>query len=342
MTRRAFTLIELLVVIAIIAVLIALLLPAVQMAREAARRSQCINNLKQIGLALHNYHDTHMVLPWGHGPFNWNDWPAVALLLPYLDQAPMYNTINFRNRGAQPGVVASGNTTAQRTQLEALLCPSDLDRLTNVEGNSNYCANSGSQASMYQTDQSGPFGWVEAFRPVSMRDVLDGTTNTAFFSERVKGDSSSTTFRDTLKPSSTLFLVPFPTQGSNAANTLAARQPEPYRTECLKVNAMTSAFSNATDHQQGRYWFSGHGRGGARYNHVMAPNLWSCRFSAGVGGVGQGNRSGAYTASSRHPGIVNVLMGDGKVTPISENIDIKLWWAIGTKADAEQIGNAQF
>src|SRR6202050_4381457 len=94
--RRGFTLIELLVVIAIIAVLIALLLPAVQSAREAARRAQCVNNLKQFGLALHNYHSTINSLPWGDGPW-WTEWSAHTLLLPYMEQGPIYNAINFGN-----------------------------------------------------------------------------------------------------------------------------------------------------------------------------------------------------------------------------------------------------
>ncbi len=126
--RRGFTLIELLVVIAIIAVLIALLLPAVQQAREAARRSQCINNLKQIGLALHNYHDTHNVFPpgWigvqGGGPnmegpsgFSWH-----AHLLPNLDQAPLYNRINFNVSCVDPL-----NATARQSVLAVFRCPSD-------------------------------------------------------------------------------------------------------------------------------------------------------------------------------------------------------------------------
>ncbi|HUQ73027.1 MAG TPA: DUF1559 domain-containing protein [Planctomycetaceae bacterium] len=127
--RRAFTLIELLVVIAIIAVLIALLLPAVQQAREAARRTQCRNNLKQIGLALHNYHDIAAMLPPG-----WigvtsgqpdvsgiNGWGWAARLLPQIDQGPLYNTINFNVQ-----VGAAANASPRTTVLPAFRCPSDV------------------------------------------------------------------------------------------------------------------------------------------------------------------------------------------------------------------------
>ena len=132
--QAGFTLIELLVVIAIIAVLIALLLPAVQAAREAARRSQCVNNLKQFGIALHNYHDVIGSLPAGHQGTGWQDFGPQVMLLPYMEQAPLFNSFNFNNNlgGASPGTPAL--TTVQLTKLNVLLCPSDIDRLTNVYG----------------------------------------------------------------------------------------------------------------------------------------------------------------------------------------------------------------
>ncbi|MCB1129315.1 MAG: DUF1559 domain-containing protein, partial [Verrucomicrobiae bacterium] len=121
--RRGFTLIELLVVIAIIAILIALLLPAVQQAREAARRTECKNKLKQLGLALHNYHDTFRAFPaaFYRGTTTSPGWGWGTMILPYIDQAPLYNqwvmTVSYDN---------GQNQTARRTKLAAYKCPSDL------------------------------------------------------------------------------------------------------------------------------------------------------------------------------------------------------------------------
>src|SRR4051812_17389707 len=125
--RHGFTLIELLVVIAIIAVLIALLLPAVQAAREAARRAQCVNNLKQIGLAMHNYHDVIGTFPsgsiatkgWGG---TWWNWPA--FILPQIEQTSLYNSINF-SRSNIKNTAGDPNSTAWGTVVNAYLCPSD-------------------------------------------------------------------------------------------------------------------------------------------------------------------------------------------------------------------------
>jgi prepilin-type N-terminal cleavage/methylation domain-containing protein/prepilin-type processing-associated H-X9-DG protein len=135
--RRGFTLIELLVVIAIIAVLIALLLPAVQSAREAARRAQCTNNLKQIGLALHNYHQTNNVFPQGQsespsslppvtGYSGWTEWSAQAEMLNYIEQVPLYNAINFNYCGGW-NYGAYANVSAYNAVISSFICPSDTN-----------------------------------------------------------------------------------------------------------------------------------------------------------------------------------------------------------------------
>src|SRR5208282_723912 len=132
-SRRGFTLIELLVVIAIIAVLIALLLPAVQSAREAARRAQCVNNLKQIGLAIHNYHTASNTFPPGsaasYNTYNpgcvaWMGWSAQGLMLPYLEQSSIYNAANFSYDSWNDNAT---NQTARDTRIAAFICPSDTN-----------------------------------------------------------------------------------------------------------------------------------------------------------------------------------------------------------------------
>jgi len=210
--RSGFTLIELLVVIAIIAVLIALLLPAVQQAREAARRSQCINNLKQLGLALHTYHDTMNVFPpgWlgvqGGGPnmqgpsgFAWG-----SHILPYLDQSPLYNQVNFNVSCIDPN-----NALARQAVISVLRCPTDPSTNTWAmpqEGSpttilttlptANYVGSFGTQGfedicenppfPAAQCTSNGMFFHNSSTR---MRDVVDGTSNTVFLGEHRTNNS---------------------------------------------------------------------------------------------------------------------------------------------------------
>lgn len=337
---RGFTLIELLVVIAIIAVLIALLLPAVQAAREAARRAQCVNNLKQIGIAMHNYHDAFGSLPYGHGPFGWNDWNAHTYLLPFLEQGPIYNSINFSNGIAAAAPNNPQNVTIQQAQIKTFLCPSDMNRLSSPFGHTNYSACDGSNMEFFGQKFNGMFGWVVNPNPeasgdnkanlgrtgtsISFRDVTDGLSNTAAFSEKVKGIGTSNT-RDPLKPTSTIYRVNFSPSATNPDTV-----PQAYWMLCNSINPITRAPTGTE--AMGNHWWSGHPYAG-RYNHVMLPNTWACLYP--INGITNGN--GAMPPSSRHPGIVNVLFGDGDVRAIKSTINITTWWAIGSRNGGEVI-----
>src|SRR5262249_32941490 len=211
--RPGFTLIEVLVVLAIIGLLVGLLLPAVQSAREAVRRMQCANNLSEIGPAAPRYHDVVGSLPWGEGPDDWNNWSAHVLLLPYLEQGTLFNAINFANYVlppddyALPGDPANDkNVTALRTRLTILLCPSDPDRLTAPHGHVNYCTNAGTDQDFApKGPPSGLFGQVPySPGPIPFPSIIDGLSQTAALSERVKGLGNQSDAYDPLTPSSSL------------------------------------------------------------------------------------------------------------------------------------------
>jgi len=333
--HRGFTLIELLVVIAIIAVLIALLLPAVQAAREAARRAQCVNNLKQIGLGLANYESAILSLPWGSGPAGWNQWSACTMLMPYLEQSPLYNAINFANTGNANAPSNSANTTILRSVVAGFLCPSDLDRLTNPEAHNNYMGNMGtSPDSCPNSLPTGLFGMVGGgcVKSVAsggtglgfiirLRDITDGTSNTAAFSEMVKGIGTSMTNPDPIRPSSSLYTV----TGVNSVSTTQA-----YYTACLANGpSASSQYQNSGLGDGTGAWLHVGIPGCSQYSHIMLPNSWNCaddRFQAG-----------AYTASSRHSGGVNVLFADGSVHFVKSSVSVTTWWALGTRANGEVI-----
>jgi prepilin-type N-terminal cleavage/methylation domain-containing protein len=199
-TRRGFTLIELLVVIAIIAILIGLLLPAVQQAREAARRTRCRNNLKQLGLALHNYESTHRVFPPGVLGFPMA-WSSQAQLLPYVDQAGLQSLLNFSVppliafQGAYNATAVAANDTAARLRLALLLCPSDADGVPGSPyGGISYPACSGSafNGATVETDSRFAFsrdadGVIFSRSRIGFRDITDGTSHNVAFGEHLMG-----------------------------------------------------------------------------------------------------------------------------------------------------------
>jgi len=317
--RRAFTLIELLVVIAIIAVLIALLLPAVQAAREAARRAQCVNNLKQLGLALHNYHDTNGSFPIGVS-LNVatgvsNNISAQTRLLPFMEQAVIANSINFNLTSSAPE-----NATALVTAVNSFLCPSDdRNQLPVGWAGINYRVNCGTSVvnAFGPQDKAGvnvamppPNGLIFGDLVVRVADVVDGTSNTAAISEHVKGDFSnavSTELSDTYQP------------GTYPASADEALQM------CRDVNVLD--LTKQGNSNGGAPWMSD-GHTSTKYYHASPPNSRSCMFPP---------QRISTTANSRHAGGVNACLADGSVRFFKSTVGLPIWRALGTRNGAEVI-----
>lgn len=329
--QSGFTIIELLVTLVIIGLLIALLVPAVQMVRESARKMQCANHLKQIGIAVHNYHEAHQVLPFGVG--HDNDGPistlgtlddrrysAHAMLLPYLDETVIYNRLNFNVAPFHPFVNAANdnqeelarrfneviNGLAAQAKLSVFNCPSDLDRLQSSWGPNNYRSCNGSSWSGREGN-----GMFSQNSSVRFDDVKDGLSNTAMFSERAKGTWDDTVI-DPLSDLYNLQGVWTESQFSDACGSLAPQTASAYR----------------FDVESGQTWLEGN-MNWTRYNHVRTPNRISCKNGFTWDGV-------IMNPSSRHVSGVNVLMGDGSVRFISENINTDVWRSSGTISGGEQ------
>ena len=358
--RRAFTLIELLVVIAIIAVLIALLLPAVQMAREAARRTECRSHLKQIGVAMHNYHDVWQSFPqarsepdspswvpqtWGNGPGPFVD------ILPYIEGIEVYNNWNH-DFGIRGNINERVQATGRIGQLDWLLCPSDPQVRTfgsNVTsecwgpaGDHNYRGNLGGDT----TNVANTLGIFDDRGNKSLQAVLDGTANTAMFSERNKGSrSSNQTQLEVSFERDALAKVPGG-EGLELEPTIQIQQTQRQYNYCRSLSCPCSLeggqprISDETSRMGFDRWYTGEYRD-TMYNHVYTPNalFWDCDEDDDL----EGDReTSIVTARSYHPGGVNVLMVDGQVRFVVDTIDEVTWRAMGTIAgDARQFpGNA--
>jgi len=323
---RGFTLIELLVVIAIIAILIALLLPAVQQAREAARRTQCRNNLKQLGLALHNYHDNFLAFPQAHAQIqssnaanrSWEGRGIWVAILPYIDQAPMYNLYNFdthyRNQTA----------TIVNSKLAAYVCPSDLAWSASAEGGVNYAGCVGSQPAFWGASSNGV---IQRFTKTSMADLTDGSSNVILAGEQLKGDGAQGTAGDADL-----------TRAQTAPTFANAQFPTQAELDTASTGSCTvAATAEASLSQCGRDWSSPY-FGQSLFNTAAPPN-WKKRSCAFGGPFGLcADRGGLAVSRSRHVGGVHVTMADGAVKFVSENIDLLNWQRLGARNDNNPVG----
>jgi prepilin-type N-terminal cleavage/methylation domain-containing protein/prepilin-type processing-associated H-X9-DG protein len=321
--RRAFTLIELLVVIAIIAILIALLLPAVQQAREAARRSACKNKLKQLGIALHNYHDVYKFFPHGRGGWDINrggDFSGMVALLPYFDQKPMYD--QYAAGPAQPW---DASFAPWSTIIDSILCPSDT--LPSTRNNNcgyksyKFCVGT-TINNCYSGDTNGMFS--HSYRGCKkIADVFDGTSNTVVMGETGLGNVGN--------PNDII---------GRAVYSIAGIDTTPATCLTYASNGLYTGGTVSTWHM-GSLWAFGHPHWNF-FQTVLPPNSPSCY----VGADNPSNAWGLWSLSSRHPGGAHVLLGDGAVRFISENINTGsltpgnygVWGALGTIAGKEPVG----
>ncbi|WP_165233062.1 DUF1559 domain-containing protein [Aquisphaera insulae] len=354
---RGFTLIELLVVIAIIAVLIALLLPAVQSAREAARRAQCVNNLKQIGLAMHNYHAAIGAFPMGGGPVmiagqgmrtGWGNWSAHSMLLPYMEQQAIYASINFSLPNASEDSTGQyHNSTATTSLITAFVCPSSpIYPGTWLSGRqspyTNYFASLGASMNQFAyNNNSRPNGVFEVGGTAyDLAAITDGSANTIAFGEWRTGDGNDNRFSN---PQDMMVYGSTPS-GVSDWNLQGANMPYggdsfvPWLQACGAFAA-----TNPKSHRSfiGQMWCQAL-LGRTLGNTLVAPNPNYPNCIIVKWGGDNDGAWGSVGMSSYHSGGANALFCDGSVRFLKSSVSQTIMWSLGTRDGGEVISSDAF
>jgi prepilin-type N-terminal cleavage/methylation domain-containing protein len=331
--RRGVTLIEVLVSVSIIAVLLGILLPAVQSAREAARRLKCQNSLRQIGIALHAYESLHGCYPgvalvtrrYAGPPYYYSDryYSPLTQLLPQMEQTSLFHAVNF-SLSPVWGTSLATNLTVMTTHLGEFLCPSDGTSTPPGYGRVNYRFNLGPThlwaASELADSWSGPFTVHRAYRAADFRD---GLSNTVGVSERLQGDWTKAAFRK----SGDYFLTSLKADDVKSAD------------EALEICRGAAAAPLQIESRGGESWFLS-GFHFTCYSHCAPPNsnLPDCALRRGTDTIDdRANQDGVFKASSAHPGGVNLLLMDGAVRFGRDSISLNVWRSLATRASGEAV-----
>lgn len=321
--RKAFTIVELLVVIAITGVLVALLLPAVQAAREAARRSQCSNHLRQMAVATLMFHDVNRRFPIGRQGDE-ESFGQHTELFPYLEEGSITFQFDFTKK--------PGQNPARFIKIPLFLCPSDAeDRMLDKDNNShqfdwgknNYRACAGSEFGRTLNNNNPDAvelnnGIFLTNKAIRLAQVTDGASHTALFSETIRGDADDRR----IEIESDIFRIPNNNSTDSTAGVYAA---------AMALNLGSMVGSEKQNSHAGRNWINGNYMT-TRYNHVMPPNTFSVTRANTPN-----NRGGAVTASSRHVNGVNLTLADGSVRFVHDEIDLTTWRALASRDGGETL-----